>query len=171
VGGILAAACGGTSSPSAPSVPGGGSTTPPPSGGSSPNGTMSANIDGVAWTAGGLTAKLANNKGSLNISAVNADSTISLGFDAASPTPETNPLAPGRVLQIPGTTSNARLQYFTNGFPGEAFVAAPFSGGSGSITINTLTSTSASGTFAFVMKSQSGSAMRTVTNGVFNVKY
>jgi hypothetical protein len=132
---------------------------------------MSANIDGVAWTAGGLTAKLANNKGSLNISAVNADSTISLGFDAASPTPETNPLAPGRVLQIPGTTSNARLQYFTNGFPGEAFVAAPFSGGSGSITINTLTSTSASGTFAFVMKSQSGSAMRTVTNGVFNVKY
>src|SRR4029078_190911 len=100
----------------------------------SAKGARSANIDAVAWTAGGLTAKLANNKGSLNISAVNADSTISLGFDAASPPPETKPIAPGRVLQIPGTTSNARLQYFTNGFPGEAFVAAPFSGGSGSIT-------------------------------------
>jgi len=50
-------------------------------------------------------------------------------------------------------------------------VARPGAGGSGSITINTLSSTGASGAFSFVMKLQSGNATKTVTNGVFNVTF
>jgi len=164
LGGLLVTGCGGSSSssssPSAPSAPA-----------ASPHGTMSATIDGVAWIAGGLTASISNNKGSLVVSGVDATSTISLGFAAASPTPEANPLAPGRVLDIPGTTSNARIELFTNGLLRDTYIAAPGSGGSGSITINTLTSTGASGTFSFVMKQQGGAATKTVTNGVFNVTF
>ncbi len=132
---------------------------------------MSATVDGVPWTSAGLTASLSNNRGSLTISGVNAGNTVAIGFAAASPTPDTNPLAPGRTLQIPGTTSNARLELFTNGFLSETYIAGPGFGGNGSITINALTSTSASGTFAFVLKLQSGTAMKTVTNGVFNVTF
>jgi hypothetical protein len=168
---MLAAACGGSShSPSAPSNQGGGGGQSS-SGGSTSHGTMSATIDGAPWVAGDVTATLSKNHGSLIVSAVDAKSTESLAFAAASPTPETNPLAPGRTLQIPGTTSNAQLGLYQNGFLQQTFVAEPGRGGSGSITIDALTDSSASGTFSFVMKLQSGTTTKTVTNGIFSVTF
>jgi len=107
----------------------------------------------------------------MDILGVDAANAVAIGFAAASPTPEANPLASGRTLLIPGTTSNARLELFTNGFLSQTYIAGPGFGGSGTITINTLSATGASGTFSFVLKLQSGTAMKTVTNGVFNVTF
>jgi hypothetical protein len=163
---ILSVACGGsTSSPSGSSgqigSSGGGS-----GGSGSGKGTLTALVDGVTYTGVINAATLTN--GSLNIASNNAALTLSVNFStsgAAVGTTSINAASP-LTMQVM-TTSGSSVT-------GVWFASAL--GGSGTLTISSLSSSGASGTFSFVGIPSTTSGIptvgnKTVTSGVFTATF
>ena len=122
--------------------------------------TISALIEGVPFTASAVGTKSGNPDVLLvgGTTLVGASGTT-LGFGA--------PLAVGTYSIAVGSGLNANMTILPAGVGYLAFQTL----GSGSVTIATLTSTGATGTFNFVMQSTTGGPAKTVTNGVFNVTF
>jgi Big-like domain-containing protein len=130
--------------------------------------SMSAVIDGVAWNAVVVTTvktTIPSPPGTiLGLGGTNGFTgnyiMIALGIPAAVGTYTLGPTSIGTAgLQIP----NARSQW-----------VAGVLGGGGTITVSSVTATSASGTFSLTMAAERGTAAtgtKTVTNGVFNVVF
>jgi len=170
-----AAAC--SNSPTAPNSTSGGSQSG--SGGSVPctagnlgsgvalaQGTMSAQIDGVAWTADCIGAALKQSTQSLQI--VGADyksaKTHVLGIEVKTGVRTTNI---GGVTPLVVALSDAWV--------GDAKTwTAGIGQGSGSLTMTAETDNSATGTFTFTMQPitvSGASSPATITNGVFNITF
>jgi hypothetical protein len=156
-------ACGDSDNPAAPSG-GGGDTGGGPVG--LANGSMSARIDGAAWNA--------------NFSIVGGYSQGILAIAGGDSAQQT--IAFGVAANGPGTFSTAALSNvnFTLATvaPGGT-VAATWTavtglpGTSGTVTITSLSSTTAVGTFSFSATPTSGPATgtKTITDGTFNVRF
>jgi Family of unknown function (DUF6252) len=134
---------------------GGGTPTGPGSG----SNAMSAQINGVQWTASSIVASYSN--GTLSITGSDNLTTLGIGVAAT---------GPGSVTS--GTTANLA----TTNQPG-TWQAGP-NGGSGTVTITTLITTfnprSAAGAFSFTLVPTPGSGAtgtKTVANGTFNVSF
>jgi hypothetical protein len=131
--------------------------TPSPTGSS-----MSAKIDGVAWSGtGGVTA--IHGSGLFSIGAAN-NSGVTLGVAT---------IASGPGTYTVGTSAtNSNLMMFAGG--ALRSWKAGVAGGSGSITFTTLTATGASGTFFFTLVpdvATGATGNKSVTEGVFNVTF
>jgi hypothetical protein len=124
------------------------------------NGSMSAKIDGSTWNSVATTATY--NNGSLIIS----------GADTSNPP---HALGMGVVATGPGTFQvNQQSPANATLINGSATWVASIVGGSGTIIITSLTSTSVSGTFSFTMIPTPGSTSsgnKVITEGVFNVTF
>ena len=131
-------------------------------GGTAPNhGTLTAVIDGVPYS--GVVRTATSQSGIFAAAAMN-DANVGFGIGA---------------LAVPGTTAisatsptNALLTAGT-GVPAMSWFAST-SGGSGTLTISTITATGATGTFQFTMPPTPGtgaSGTRSVTNGTFSVTF
>ena len=123
------------------------------------HGSMSAKVDGKVWRASlGLNAAF-----SQNILAIGGTDQTgqTLGFGVAVLK------GTGTYAIAPLSAANATL------YSAGSSWAATLAQGSGTITVNTITSTGASGTFSFTLApvNQSSLGNRTVTDGVFNVTF
>ena len=160
----------GSSSSSNSSGGSGGSNPPPGSGtatcnapGNTATGSMSATINGTAWRAL-----------CVGVSTL-APGVISIG--GGEPTTATTGMTLGFATNRAIGTTNVGVLSGTNALltvGGNALWQAALSNGSGTVTISTLTATSASGTFSFVMTAQAGTVAtgtRTVTGGAFSVNF
>jgi len=154
---IAMAACGGSStSVSAPT------TTPTTGAPVTPlHGTMTAVIDGLPWTAIAITTAAYNN-GTLSIGGADGSNPIrSIGLAVSTGGPGTFAMnavagaARGLVSIGIGPTWTTAL------------------GGSGTLTVSTISSTGASGTFSFVATPIAGGAAgnKNVTSGTFNITF
>jgi hypothetical protein len=120
--------------------------------------SMSATLDGAAWTAATLDASYFSNV--IEISGVNAAGVV-IVIAAA------NVTGAGTYSVAPGNTHGALANVITDG---PAFWASNQPGGSGSITFSSITESAVIGTFSFVAVGIEGAAgTRTVTNGRFNI--
>ncbi len=143
---IFSSACGGSSkNPAAPNNP--------PSGASS----MSASIDGTAWTAIAVTAGKA--PGTLIVSGSDVVRTLTVSFAATATGSQTigpNSVALGMVV-----------------IGGQSWQANAVGTGGGTVNITTLTANRVVGTFTFTAVGGQGAtpASRQVTNGKFDVRY
>jgi hypothetical protein len=127
---------------------------------------MSAQINGAAWTATCVaTANFV--AGVLAIGGSDGANPIqTIGAGTAAGGPGTYPIGPP-----PGITNGANGLLLLGG---TASWAADATKGGGTITINTLTSTAASGTFSFTLVAVPGTAAtgtKTVTQGLFSVTF
>ncbi len=120
-----------------------------------PNGSMSATIDGKAWVAN-ATVHASDTRGILAIAGTDA-TFQTLAF--ALPANGTGTYTFDRTVG-----ANAELTSATGVWATGANV------GAGTVTITSLTATAVAGTFSFTLV-HSGLANRTVTNGVFNIKF
>ena len=146
---LLAVACGGG---------GGGKTaTGPANPGTTGAGSMSATIDGSAWTAVAVTTGITN--GVRIISGSDLARSVAMSF-----------LVTGTGTQQFSTS--VALGVVIIGL--QSWDASSSNGATGSVTITTLTSNRAVGTFSFTAKASTASttpATRQVTNGKFDVKF
>jgi hypothetical protein len=129
--------------------------------GSLPVGSMTARIDGAQWS--NSIAPAVAYTGSILAIAASNPSLTTLGFAVIATAPGTYPIGPSEP-------TNALL---TIGASGQTWHSSA-GGGSGSITITTLTPGSAAGTFQFTMvadPASGSSGTRTITNGAFNVVF
>lgn len=132
------------------------------SGGSGPNqGTVTAVIDGVPYT--GVVRAATSQSGIFAVAAMN-DSNVGFGFGglAVAGTTSISATSPTNALLTSGSTV-PQMSWF-----------ASTSGGSGTLTISTITATGATGTFQFTMPPTPGSGAsgtRSVTNGSFTVTF
>lgn len=154
---VLTAACGGSSnSVTSPTTTSTGTTVTPL------HGSMTATIDGVSWTATAITTA----------SYVNGIVSIG-GADSASPT---RAIGLGLIASGPGTYQIGTLPSAANGVltlsNGQTWTSNVI-GGTGSITVTTLNSTTAVGTFTFTAVPSSGGATgnKSITSGVFNITF
>lgn len=161
---VMCVACGGGN----PSAPSGGSGSGSGSGGGSGGGgvigrgTITAQIDGVAFT--GVATAATNQSGIFAAAASNGPGTIALGFGALA--------AVGTTSVGPTSPTNANM-VATSGSTGQSW-AASTSGGSGTLTITSINATGATGTFSFTMIPVAGtgaSGTKSVTNGTFSVTF
>ena len=133
---------------------GGDSTTGPGT-----SGAISATIDGAHWTSS-LGATTSHSSGSYGIGGSNSDATIGLAFpDAGVGTYDIGQLSPTNVL----LTQQG----------GATWVASAI-GGSGSVTVTSVTASRIVGTFNFTLVPLSGSSAtgnRTITNGTFDITF
>ncbi len=119
-------------------------------------GPLSARIDGVVYTA--VSAFAVNSGGIVGVGASNL-SGEGLGFAFQGSTTGTYTIGPS----IP-TTANIT-------FGSDVWSAGPGTG-SGSVVVTTLTTTRVAGTFAFEVVSTTGTpAMRSITEGTFDITY
>jgi hypothetical protein len=150
---IVTAACGGDDK----------NSTGPGSGGSSSHGTLTASIDGVAYTGIVNTATLVNN--TINVASNSADLTRSVSFA----------LSNAAVGTINVATSPVQMSVITtNGTTTTGSWIASFGIGSGTLTIASLSSSGASGTFSFTAPPATATTPagnKVVTNGAFNVTF
>jgi hypothetical protein len=124
------------------------------------NGSMTAVIDGVSWSA--TTALTAAESGGILGFAGSDASNVTIGMAFVLDGTGTYPIGPS----IP---TNAT---YTDGSSAQ-WSADPFNG-SGSITVTTLTSDHAVGTFSFVMEPDAGNSATgsvTITAGTFDVTF
>lgn len=132
-----------------------------PTGPSTPNGTMTAVVDGNSWAAVQIAAT--RNNGFLAISGSDASLlAVAFALQESQAGTGTYPIGPG--FATTGTVISNTTNSWTAG-------AAQ---GSGSITINELTESGASGTFSFTALATLGSGdppQRVVTTGQFNVTF
>jgi hypothetical protein len=138
----------------------GGSSTGPDNGTNNSAGPMSATIDGKAWSSPFPTATYHNT--------IVAVAGLDLGITAS--------VSFAFVASAPGTFSVGN----GNNVFGSAVVAeagkgwgTAFPGGTGTVTLTTLTSTRVAGTFAFDAVANNGGATGTVhvTNGKFDITF
>lgn len=124
-----------------------------------PNGSVSARVDGQQWTA------------TLSVQVNHANSILAFGASGDGITiGMAMPTATGPATHVigPGSPANANL---TDG--AVTWAATPAIGG-GTITLTSLTSTRATGTFSFTAESSSGTASpatRQVTQGMFDLTF
>jgi hypothetical protein len=134
---------------------GGGGETPTGPG----TGSLTAQVDGAAWRASrGVAATRA--AGFIGVGGTASDaSSISFAF------PDTGP-GTFAVASSNGTNGS----YVKSG---QGWTAAFGNGGSGTITVTTLTTSRVAGTFSFVAPGISGGAAgnKTVTNGSFDISF
>lgn len=155
---LVACGGGGGSSPS-PTAP----TTP--SGPQSPaaNGSMTFKVDGAGRSATSIVASFAN--GIMSVAGTDTSNATTLSFAIA-------PTAAGTGTYTLGPASAANAQILI-GNPAASWQAA-VGIGSGTITINSFTSTGASGTFSFSLAAVAGSGAsgtKSITEGTFNVTF
>jgi hypothetical protein len=124
--------------------------------------TMTATVDGVSWAA--ILVSSARGPGVLSVGGTNsftgAYESITVAF----------PATVGTYSLDSTSVANAQLAIPTNA---ASWVAGPL-GGSGSVTLATLTATGATGTFSITfaaLKGTTASGNKVVTNGVFNVTF
>jgi hypothetical protein len=160
---LATAACGSSTTPSN----GGDSTSGGGNGScfgntSSPNSTLTATIDGVAWRPVSVIARSGSSQTQpyLQVDTTDANCNV-FSFVAA---PFTGPLTVG-TWQVSSSASNA--SFITVG--GTPTWTAALSRGSGTINVTnfSLTTKTSAGTFNFVLVGPSSS--KTVTNGTFSV--
>ena len=131
------------------------------------NGSMSAKINGSNWTANAAIAATFS-QGLLSIAGTDTENrTIGFGTIVnAAPTTQSIPTAIGLNFILTIATNAQQVQAF------QAVLTLP--GSSGTLTVNTLSATGASGTFSFVSVAVPGTAAtgtRNVTDGTFNVTF
>ena len=138
---------------------GGGSKNPAAPPNNSPNavGSMSASIDGTAWSAIAVTARKAN--GVVIASGSDAVRTVTISF-------------------LPNGTGNQNIAANSVAVAilligGQSWSANAAGQGGGTVNLTTLTATRAVGTFTFTAVASPGTtpATRQVTNGKFDVKF
>ena len=161
---LAAIACGG-GNPAEPSGSGSGSGAGSGSGSSSSKGTLTCVVDGVSYTGIVNTASYTN--GVLNVASNNAALTVSVSFAIR-----------GGVGVTEVSSGNATVGVITtNGTTVTGSWVGTNLGGTGSVTINTLSNSGASGTFGFTAPAVPGASgagatgIKTVTNGVFTVTF
>jgi hypothetical protein len=161
---FIATACGGEKGPAAPSSPPGA-----PSGTGS---TLSALIDGVVWNQPNVIARYSQtNNRYLEVDSIDTGNNL-FGFAFGKFGTNNGDLTPG-TYEIGPTNTNAN--FVTAG--GTAIwsatpAAGPIAGkGSGRVVLTSFSTTAktASGTFSFVLVN--ANSTKTVTNGVFNVRF
>jgi hypothetical protein len=167
---LLAAGCGGGNSPSAPSGSSGSGSGSSGGGGTgsgsnpSPNGTISATIDGAAWSASaGVSAQLTNNILSIAGGDNRTTFAVSVTINRGLGTYSTGVIDPQNVVVSTLTVSGSPA----------GWTSGPTSG-RGSITITSFTSTTAAGTFTLTLDPTPGTGAtgtKTVTGGAFNVTF
>lgn len=150
---VALAACGGSD---------GGPTGTNSNNAASGDGTMSATINGAAWRSMKSADKGSHNGNIYAVVGLNGTYTISLGIAGLT--------APGTVnlnIAAGGNGSNAIIVNTTGGW------GTAFTGGTGSITVTTLTANRIAGTFSFDAPAGSGQAKGTlqVRNGQFDVTF
>jgi hypothetical protein len=146
---------GGSGSPGGSSA-GSGSTLSP--------GMMTATVDGVPFS-GTITVAAIAAGNSLVVSGTSGLGTNSMLTIAVSAPAQIGTYAVGPIGQLVGTLTAHTAVSATDGW----LAAGP--SGSGSLTISTLTSTGATGTFSFVLTPNVATGSnRIVTNGAFNAR-
>jgi uncharacterized protein DUF6252 len=147
---VAAIACGGSSSSTAPQS-------------SLLNGRFTASINGAAWTATGRVSVTPSDAHSLIIQGSSPTYIITLDL--------LNAVAVG-VYNLPGDSLLASFANGTN-FSAGASWSTSLTGGSGSVSLTTLTSSRVAGTFSFVAFPPTGSKAGTlnVASGSFDVTY
>lgn len=122
---------------------------------------MSARIDGAQWTATAVTT-VSNANNILSVGAANATSTVA--FAVQNPSVGTFPIN-GQSFH------NAQVTLIPSGSTA-AWVASA-AGGTGTIIITTLTSTTVAGSFSFtaVPTSSPATGNKVVTDGLFNLTF
>lgn len=124
------------------------------------NALMSATINSSGWSATGTSGFYQSN--SLNVVGFASDqSSISLMIGSVT--------GPG-TFTIDSTTSLSNSCSYTLGQSQGGTVFSTSNGGSGTVKVNAVSSTGASGTFQFTGKDSKGNT-KNVTNGTFNVTY
>ncbi len=118
-----------------------------------PNGSMSAKIDGVQWTAN-ATVRASSQNGIIGVAGTDA-SFQTLTFALAASGPGTYNI---------GVVNAANAEFVS---AANAWSAAGNIGG-GTITITSLTATAVAGTFTFTL--MKGGTAKSVTDGKFNIK-
>lgn len=124
------------------------------------NGTMTATVDGSAWTA--LQIAAVNNSGIVAISGSNA-ALLAIGFGFVGDTTGTYIIGPGFAANANVIDNQNSSSWSANSFQG-----------SGTITVTTLTAAGASGTFSYTAPLATGSgtpATRVVTAGSFDITF
>lgn len=145
----------------------GDSSTSPSSGGFSTAGsgtsgsTVSASVDGTSFAASTVTATVRTNILTISATTSSGGTTTSLAMAL--------PATVGTQRVAPGTGVSANYQV-TTGTSVAGWTAVDGTG-SGNISLATLTSTRASGTFLFTVTAATGSAAgpRNITGGTFDV--
>jgi hypothetical protein len=122
--------------------------------------TVAATVDGAAYC--GQIDNAFVSTGNLNVASTNAASTLSVNFGVGA-TVGIKTIGPGVPLSFQVETSAGAIW----------IASGSVSGSSGSLTIVTLTATSATGTFSCVAQPVSGGAAgsRVVANGSFSVTF
>jgi hypothetical protein len=121
-------------------------------------GSMSARIDGSSWSA---TAAISATYNGGILAAAGSDGVRTIGFAVLASGPGTFTIAATQNINALLSQAGSSVGWHAVGTIG-----------SGTLTLNTLTATGASGTFSFVMSATDGSSStRTITNGAFNVKF
>ena len=153
---LVSAGCGGNSNPNNPSGSGGSGSS-----GTASHGTLTAVVDGVAYS--GTVNAASNTNGILTVTSNTTDRTRSVNFATAAATGTTS---------ITGSSTSMQV-LTTNGTTVTGTWIAVTGLGTGTITINALSSAGASGTFSFNAPPVGAGATGTkvVTNGVFSVTF
>ena len=154
---LVSAACGGgNSNPNGPSGSGGSGSS-----GTSSHGTLTAVVDGVAYS--GTVGTASNTNGILTVTSNTTDRTRSVNFATAATIGTTSVTGSATSMQV--LTSNGTTVTGT-------WIAVTGLG-TGTITITALSSAGASGTFSFNAPPVGAGATGTkvVTNGVFSVTF
>ena len=123
------------------------------------NGSMSARVDGNAFTAFSTAATFSN--GVLAVSGVQVSPSQAITFGVAATAPGTFTVA--QTSAVNGIYVSGNASWLASG-----------NVGSGTVIITTLNSTRAVGSFNFVMQAQAGSGAtgtRTITQGAFDVRF
>ena len=138
----------------------GGGSTAPNSGSNSCTASLSATVNGVAWCSPAGAGVFQHSI--VSIAGIDAGLTSSIAFAFAAAVPGTYSLAFGN--------NNGGFATYTKSGQGWG---SGLSGGTGSVTLTTLTANHAAGTFTFDAVPSNGGATGTihVTNGTFNITF
>jgi hypothetical protein len=139
-------------------------TTLPCPTGITPHGSMSATINGVAWVAGCVSAaELVAGTGALHISGTDNFSLVGQALDIVLS-------KPGVGTFSVGGASPLVAQLLVGSGSGATWSSAS---GGGTVTVNALTSTGASGSFSFTLQAAGSVAIGTkaIANGTFDVTF
>ncbi|RZL16471.1 MAG: hypothetical protein EOO89_11465 [Pedobacter sp.] len=124
------------------------------------DGTMSAKIDGTAWTAG-LAVQATKTSGVLSIGGTGNGGQINLNVLGYT--------APG-TYQLGGTATNPNHAIYTTTTMPPSSYSNMVGQGSGTLTITSESGGYVEGTFNFTAKNPTGGAIITITEGKFKAK-